>query len=427
MWASKVSIAWYLPVILCPLLAWSCAAPRGEFVRSFCHSDGSNRFRVNSPDTATGRYRDRWEAKQTGEMKLVVDEDLSNVREAELYLELWGGHPGVANKRFSLNGQSTYALPEVGAADENCTYSYPAVPVKIDELVQGTNTIQFACEKGKTFWGHFLIRAACIRLHLDDERAMLRRAGLGAFEASVTAHDAPGETILLELQCDPAWLDRIASVEFRGRYRAYDENGDGSNDDWHGFTKDLEPVGVIAVVDEAPFEATWDLSMIPVPSDLAVRAVVRFENLPDVAYVTHATEHLPVPERRATVRLVYSNDLPRPFWSRADRVKSCTIVLDDDPTRIERAQLHINVWDGGKGTVGEPLTINGHALKTADWQGRHDLIYTVVELEPAILKKGANRLAIRSDTEHHGIEVCLPGPALIVRSTQPESKARESR
>ena len=427
MLASKVSVAWYLPVLLCPLLAWSCATPHGQFVRSFCHSDRSNRFRVNSPDTATGRYRDRWEAKQTGEMKLVVDEDLSNVREAEMYLELWGGHPGVANKRFSLNAKSTYALPEVGAADENCTYSYPAVPLEVDELVRGTNTIQFACDKGETFWGHYLIRAACVRLYLEDGHSALGDAGLAAFEARVTVHDALEETILLKLQCDRTWLDRIASVEFQGRYRGYDENGDGCDDDWHGFTKDLEPVGVIAVVDEAPFEATWDLSMIPAFSDLAVRAVVRFRDLPYVAYVTGVTQNLPVPERWARVQLVYSNDLPRPFWSRADRVRSCTIVLDEKPARIERAQLHINVWDGGKGTVGRPLTLNGHALETADWQGRHDLIYTVIELEPAILKKGANRVAIRSDTEHHGIEVCLPGPALIVRGTQSDSEVGKSR
>jgi hypothetical protein len=53
---------------------------------------------------------------------------------AELHLELWGGHPGSANKRVPLNGRSTYALPRVGTEDEHCTCSYPSIPKEYFKL-----------------------------------------------------------------------------------------------------------------------------------------------------------------------------------------------------------------------------------------------------------------------------------------------------
>ncbi|GAG12684.1 unnamed protein product, partial [marine sediment metagenome] len=170
-----------------------------------------------------------------------------------------------------------------------------------------------------------------------------------------------------------------------------------------------------------------DLSMIPEFNNLVVRAIVRFKDVPDVVYITRPTEGLRTPVRNARVRLLYSDNLPRPFWSRAGRASSCTIMLDDDPSRIERAQLHVNVWDGGKGSVKKPLSLNKHELETKDWQGRHDLIYTVIELDVSMLREGANRVRVLSDTDHHGIEVCLPGPALIVRSGGRESERGQSR
>jgi hypothetical protein len=37
-----------------------------------------------------------------------------------------------------------------------------------------------------------------------------------------------------------------------------------------------------------------------------------------------------------------------------------------------------------------------------------------------MLRKGPNRIELLSDTEPHGIEVLLPGPAIVVRSRKTE-------
>jgi len=42
------------------------------------------------------------------------------------------------------------------------------------------------------------------------------------------------------------------------------------------------------------------------------------------------------------------------------------------------------------------------------------MLYRAVPVEAKILRKGRNEIRLVSDTKHHGIEVLLPGPALIV-------------
>ena len=209
--------------------------------------------------------------------------------------------------------------------------------------------------------------------------------------------------------------DTIESVDYQGYYNGYDENGDGRTCDWHGFAKKRRPVAILDTATGPSFAATWDLAMLPAQDKMAVRALVRFKGRPDLAYVTPETQGLRVPERHGVrVDLVPARDLPVPFWSRANRTRACTIALDGDPGRIERAELHVVVWDGGAGTVNDYFTINGRPVPVAG-TGKHDVIYTRRELDPRLLERGTNRIELRSDTEHHGIEVLMPGPALMVR------------
>lgn len=405
--------------VLCLLLGTvGCAGLRADgFVREIWAPLEGNAFRVNSPDTAEGPYKDRWEAKQDGRLVINVDEKLSGVACASLYLELWGGHPGVAEKRFTLNGKSEYLLPEVGAAQKNCTYSYPDVPLKLSELKTGENVFAFTCDKGETFWGHFLIRSAALRLRLKNRHGDLRKAGFRGISGKVAVVAIPSvsepETFSLSLLIPQALGGRIASVHYRGRYVGYDENGDMRDDDWHGYTKDREPEAILASSDGAPFNARWNTSMLPDQEHVAVRAELKFNDLPGVTYITPRTT-VSLPPRPASVSLHYSENLPRPFWSRAGNVKTCRINLPGDSTRIQKAELHMAIWDGGKGETAEPVTLNAHPLEVAG-DGSHDLLYRVVPIDPAILKEGANEVRLLSDTEHHGIEVLLPGPALLVR------------
>ncbi len=383
--------------------------------------DGNTRFRVNAPEVVIDpTFAKRRETTSSGMLQILMKEDLRLLAGAELYCELWGGHPGTANRRVTLNGRSTYPIPAPGG-DKQCTHLYPTIPLKVTDLVSGHNALQFACDQGASFWGHFIVDNACLRARLRNDHPDLKKAGLDGFQAKVKA-TAADEKIELSLDVAKDFSPAIAAVDFQGYYSGYDDNGAGQAASWHGFTKQRQPAAYIGRATQAPFAIAWDLSMLPAQKDMAVRAVVHFKDQPSLVYASPATRGLSIPKRRdAEVGLYVSKDLPEPFWSRAGKKKTCTIRLDIEPTQIERAELHVVTWDGGAGQVKNYFTLNGHALPVAG-NGKHDVLYSRLKLDPKRLRKGDNTIELLSDTEHHGIEVLMPGPALTIRRKGPPAE-----
>jgi hypothetical protein len=399
---------------------------QGRFIRTVWYTRGleygnpyfNTRFRVNAPETSvTPPWMYRSEARGNGMMLILIEEDLALLESAALYAELWGGHPGTANKRLSINGRSTYLLPEVGTADGHCTHNYPSIPLKLTDLVNGYNAVQFACDIGTGFWGHYIVDNAALHMVLQPQHPDLAKHGLSAFAASVAIEEVstPEDVINLHLVCSPEFYDRIRCVHYSGYYAGYDENGNGLSLDWHGFTKKREPVSILGSSPDPPFTTVWDTSMLTAQKPVAVRAVIQFRDMPGLVYHTLQNTGLHIPQRegiRVTQHL--AENQPQPFWSRAGNRRKCTIPLNCDPGRIEQAELHVVIWDGGAGTIREPFTINGHPLSVVG-SGVHDVLYRKIQVDLSLLNKGENEIVLLSDTEHHGIEILLPGPCLVVR------------
>ena len=117
------------------------------------HFNG-RQLRVNAPEASTHpEFASRSEPQSSGMARILIAEDLRKIRRVDLSTEIWGGHPGTTNKRVSVNGRSTHAIPEVGTADHNCTHQYPTFNLRPTDLVNGYNSLQFACDQGDTFWG----------------------------------------------------------------------------------------------------------------------------------------------------------------------------------------------------------------------------------------------------------------------------------
>lgn len=398
---------------------------QGRFVRLWWFEPGLEhgnpmpdpRFRVNAPEVVLDpRFASRKEVRSSGMMQIRMEEDLLRIEGAELYLELWGGHPGTARKRVALNGRTNYEIPEVGTAAGHCTHQYPTIRLKRTDLVSGYNALQFASDQGASFWGHFIVDNACLRALLPRSHPDLAAAGLQNFEAAVAVRPGPdAEVFQLSLQASPEALSRVARVDYYGFYEGYDENGNTFARDWHGMSKDRRPYGHLGSAERPPFRIQWDTSMLPSQQDMAVRAAITFKDVPQLIYETAArTGVATLPRRAAAVKLLPSSEKPTPFWSRAGRKRVAALVVDVDPARIERAELHTVVWDGGRGNVREYFTLNGRAFEVAG-NGRHDVIYTRLEVPPELIRQGRNEIVLLSDTDHHGIEILEPGPALVIR------------
>jgi hypothetical protein len=395
--------------------------PAGRFWRCWWFEMGAEhgnpgfnrRFRVNSPETSLHpTFGSRSEARSSGMLQIFMPEDPRQLDAVELYLELWGGHPGTANRRVTVNGRSQHPIPENGTAAGHCTHLYPTIRLRREDVVNGYNAVQFACDQGSTFWGHFIVDNACLRAGLPPTHPDLAKLGLDRFRAQVRVQAGPGEAFTLELESNQP--DRILQADFRGFYEGYDENGDGITRDWHGFTKHRRPEAWLGGSSAPPFRVPWDTSMLP-EAAAGVRARLTFRDAPGLIYETAPVTGLSLPSKGASrVSCIAATSLPVPFWSRAGKPKSAKIELPFAPRTIQRAQLHVVVWDGGRGTVQHPFRLNGQPLEVCG-KGAHDVIYSVHEVAPKLLERD-NLIEVLSDTDHHGIEILLPGPALIART-----------
>jgi len=411
-------------MLLCGLAGFGGGAEAAEFYRDYPArqdtevSNSKRWLRVNDPEVSLDEtFGKRPEAKANGLMLVPINEDLFLLERAELRLDMWGGHPGTTNKRFVPNGKEVYDIPEVGTETGNCTYNYPVIDLKVGNLVSGINAFQFTCDRGSSFWGHFIIDSAAVRCFLKGDHPDLRKADLDKFTAEVVLGNSDNvlrETTDVSISFPEKFAESIISVDYFGHYLGFDDTGNGAENDWHGFTHKGQYRNHIGSASEPPFVVEWDTSMTPSQArPMAIRAVVHLKE--GFHYVTDNLDGLTFPAGREDIRMHRCSIMPVPFWSRASRENKAQFELPADISSLARARLMIKVWDGGEGNIKEPFKINGHPYSVTSGKAIHDVVLTIAEVDPEHLRPGRNEITLLSDTEHHGIEVLLPGPVIIAR------------
>lgn len=407
-----------------PSASFSPRGGGGRYLREFWFEPGvghgnpvtNGRFRVNDPLAALHpEFGKRSETLGNGMLQILLDEPIENIQGAELALELWGGHPGTARKRVSVNGRGSYAIPEVGSAAGHCAHQYPILSLERSDLVRAHNAFQFSCDRGDAFWGHFIVESAALRVEIGPGNPALVAAKIDGATASLKT-TRKGDVIEVALQAPRGFLEQVAGVDFQGFYDGYDENGDGHSRDWHGMVKRRSPYGHLGSVEASPFSMRWETSGLPSQEGMAVRAVVRFKGHPDLIHETPSVGGLGIPsDRPFEIRRFRPEALPRPFWSRDHQKQACILPCDLGPDAIESAEIRLVVWDGGVEKVEAPLTLNGRPLGFRS-DGKHDVKSLRLPIDPSWLRAAQNTFEVLSDTKHHGIEVLLPGPELWVKT-----------
>jgi len=386
----------------------------------FVERSDSLRLRVNDAEISSHpAFKDRWESRENGQTTVLMNEDLQQIENADLYLELWGGHPGSGPKSVSINGNTAHRIPDSSTMNDNCEYTYPVIPLNLTELYMGKNSVQFSIGRGNSFWGHCIVDNAALFLGLKKTHpsvACIRESAQSPLVAIVNDQNLAPSNLCIFLDIAQINAGLVSRVDFFAKYIGFDENGTGNTNSWHGYTLNRRHVFHLGSTETFPYEVAWDTTMTPdQDEDIEIMAVVSFAH--GIRYGTKSIKTA-LPARKQDVAMYTAKDLPAPFWSRDNKPSSCTIYLDIEPDDIDKAQLHIRIWDGGEGTIAEHFTINGFSYPIATGVAVHDVVYCVRDVDPKHLHHGKNELRLLSNTEHHGIEVLLPGPALIIRSKE---------
>ena len=162
--------------------AASSRKPGSNWARSTRNPAPNNRFRVNDPPRRPAS-RPRQAVRNQGQRPAA-----DPARRAPGRHPRRRAGPGTLGRpprhRPTSESPSMAAtpttIPEVGTAAGNCTHLYPVIRLERSDLVQAHNAFQFACDRGDSFWGHFIVDNAALRVELppwpqDAERRWPRR------------------------------------------------------------------------------------------------------------------------------------------------------------------------------------------------------------------------------------------------------------
>ena len=153
-------------------------------------------------------------------------DDLAGVVRVEVYIEQWGGHAGTSAKRLRLNDHDWIEIPVPAAipGDTGLTpcpegyqyFTYPTVPVPLDQLQVGLNTFEFTSGPQVCFnngWGQWGVYGVTFRLYYDDTQPH----ATGRITSSA-AHSTFGDSVHLRLE---STNPDVAQVDFIGLYEDF--------------------------------------------------------------------------------------------------------------------------------------------------------------------------------------------------------------
>lgn len=343
-------------------------------------------------------------------------DDFAGAIRAEVYIEQWGGHAGTSNKRVRVNGHDWIEIPvppaipgEAGVnpcAEGYQYFTYPSVPIPLDQLQAGENTFEFTSGPQVCFnfgWAQWGVYGVTFRLFYDDTKPHADGRII-----SPEPRSAFGDSVDLRLtSTDPS----IAQVDFIGRYRDFDFEGNGLYDQWHYNYRYGEITRHLGTVTQAPYALTWHTDWVP-DQDRPLQLMARIRDADGLFYMTDSVDGLVLSRPNRSVVLYEPYDVPGQWQTRGSNgYQHNQVFIPHDLDQAVAAQLILATWSGGHA---DSIGINDRqVVPRVGWT--HDYSYDEVPVPLDLLRLGTNELFTASRTSHHGVEVLWPGIALKVQ------------
>ena len=395
----------------------------GQVYREYVlHNGGPKDWRVTDPNA---RHPGAHEFLPNPVLQLSID-DLDGALRAEALFDRWSGHAGTADKQVRFNAGPWLLLPEPTTMPPDADperYLYqdnPVIGIPLSMLVRGPNTLEGTCGVlGNHGWGQWGLYSIVLRIYYDPAGKSHVPGRIESPAAGAALSDNP--TVRVSAQSP----ENVRRIDVLAYHDAYDVDGDGVYRDWvrafhqqptRGDAADLRHQ--VGTVSQEPYELTWDTRWVPDQEAGVVALVARIQSTDGVWFVTDRVDGLSLVRKEHSIRMYPATEMPYDFTVRVGREKQCKIVIpgDADLPSADAAMLHLRTWHG--------LAKVHHPFKLNDWSDElegvnHHYDYDVHSVPLGVLMHGANVFSVSSDTEHHGVEVLWPGPALLVRYPKP--------
>lgn len=355
--------------------------------------------------------------------------ELEDVTHADLLIAHWLGHSGSLGQVFTFNDSPEMNIPlnpnlpspkrEKYLNMDNPVFPLDPKYIKRDNIFSGSFEAAF---QGKRSWGQWGWYHLYLHTYLapSHPHPSVRIVNLKPGD-SFSDHPA----IQIEAQ-SPAGIKR---VEVFAKYTGYDENGNNQFNDWHGYFYNEEPqehVGSIAgdAKKDGLYEIRWDTAWVPDQRAGEVSLIARALDNKGIWSVSEAVADLTLKRSAYSIKMytVDPDQIPTSLV-RDGRSATMEITIPDDLTNASDARIAMRTWNGFNNEQKHtPLSLNGgEPLKVIDGAD-HDYAFELEPLPHGSLRKGINTLELSSTTIHHGCEVLIPGPAILVRRELANSK-----
>ncbi len=337
-------------------------------------------------------------------------ENLAGAVNAEVYIELLQCHAGTYNKRIRVNGNQWLQIPETAGVPGNnpeCyqTMTYPVVDIPLSHLKTAENTFELTTG-GQTChdfgWGQYLIYGITFRIYYSKSK--IHPKGEIIFPSSGSSI---GENPSITAKAHSSF--GIKQVDFIGYYEDFNYEGDNIWHQWHynyHYGKIQHHLGTAA---SPPYSITWNTEWIP-DQEMPISIMARITDNNDICYLTPAVSNIDFVREGRSVKLYKPYDLPEKWVSRAGKTRSCKINISDNLSKAASAKMMLVSWSGKHA---EAIGINDKKVVTNIGLD-HDLSYDEINVPLDYLQSGSHTPYTYSSTEHHGIEVNLPGIALKI-------------
>ncbi|GEM_PF-1893466 len=354
---------------------------------------------------------------------------------AELAMHHWLGHAGTLGQQIVLNDRHRIDIPlnpnlnrgrSRRDALSSANYhndSNPVFDVPLESLKNGENTLRGTIareHRGDHWWGQWGWYWAGLRIHYPEESLDVPD---GRIVVDTPGKVIRGDSVVLRFEPeDDAESRRIIDVTFYARYLGYDNNGNNLFYDWHGFHNHRDSaLGAVGSTRSTPFEVEWDLSWIPdqQPGAISFVAVIRSSGR---TYRVVEPLHGYSLERDHSVKVFRSWTFPKSLIrNNTTGIAEIRIPEVYPVDEVSQARLLVRTWNGHNNEQGyTPVAINdGPYMQGRITGANHRYGFDDPVIPTEHLVAGANQVRFRSTTVHHGAEILVPGPALLLRWDDP--------
>ena len=382
----------------------------GDVYREFKKVPSSRAWRIIDPDAL---HSEAISLLPNPTINIVIS-DLEGAVKAEVEMDRWGGHAGTRDKRFRINNNDWIGVPEREKTKESmgvACYQYqdnPVVPIPLEHLVEGDNTLEGLCGGQGCFsldYGQWGWNGIIIRIYYDSSKP--HPTGQITYpQSGDTIEDYP----LIQVSAESA-NSTVKSVDVIGYYDGIDVDGDGVYKEWQRKYNNTAIKSIIGTAEESPYELEWDTKYVPDQEPGEVKLLARIQDENGYFSVTDLVDNLTLQRNSVSVQMYKARYMPANFIVSGNTSKNAYNDIDSVYSfdSITDVAVHVRSWNG----LGAYFWINGN--KSSVGGQSHAFSQKTIDISPDFLKYGPNKIMFKSTTSAHGIEVLWPGPIIIAR------------